>query len=113
MEGDGHSVPEGACDREYGFVFSASVFIHCPKDVIDANLAAMKVAVAPGGLTRYQLLAELTDPEGLENPDQPAVAQADTDAALEEAEVDLLAPIREAGEEELVQAQILHQFVVS
>ena len=102
FEGDGRSVPDLAGDREYGFVFSASVFIHCPKDVIEANLQAMRGAVAPGGLVRYQLLALLTDMEGLEVPEESEVAITEADTELESNEPDLLAPIREAGEEELV-----------
>ena len=117
FEGDGTSVPEAARDREYGFVFSASVFIHCPKDVIEANLHAMKGAVAPGGLVRYQLLALLSDEEGLDAPpaapaeSAPCEPTAEADAQLAEAEVDLLAPIREAGEEDLVgEGYMGHQF---
>ena len=62
----------------------------------------MRGAVAPGGLVRYQLLALLTDTEGLELPQEGEGTLTEADPERENNEPDLLAPIRAAGEEELV-----------
>lgn len=63
--GDGLSVPEPARDRAYGLVLAVAVFIHCPRDVIAANIEDAYRLVRPGGQIRLSVLAFPDDPEGI------------------------------------------------
>ena len=95
FEADGTTVPAGARDRSYGFVFSHAVLIHCPLAVIEALLQSCGGVLARGGVLRLQLRADATDPTGIEPapdilpPHAPPDSTADlpTDAQLE-ADVD-------------------------
>lgn len=63
--GDGLTVPADARDRQYGLVLACAVFIHCPRDVIAANVRNAFQQVAPGGQLRLSVLAYHDDPEGI------------------------------------------------
>lgn len=63
--GDGLSVPEPARDRQYGLVLAVAVFIHCPRPVIEANIADAFGLLQPGGQVRLSVLGVPDDTEGL------------------------------------------------
>jgi SAM-dependent methyltransferase len=58
---DGISLPEPARDRRYGLALAAAVFIHCPRDVVEATVRSVSGAMAPGGIFRMQLHADPKD----------------------------------------------------
>lgn len=63
--GDGLSVPEAARDRPYRLIVAVAVFIHCPREVIAANLESAWRCLQPGGQLRFQVLADPDDREGI------------------------------------------------
>lgn len=75
--GDGLSVPVGARDRQYRLVLAVAVFIHCPREVIAANVQSAWQQLAPGGQLRIQVLADPTDPTGIAVPATTAAAAND------------------------------------
>src|SRR5688572_21889443 len=81
FESDGTSVPEGARDRSYDFALAAAVLIHCPKDICEKIAASAIGQIRVGGRLRVQLLADITDPEGIVPgssvgiPDDPGIAE--------------------------------------
>jgi len=94
FRGDGLGVPEPARDREYRLALAIAVFIHCPREVIAANVESAFAHLAPGGQLRFQLLADTEDREGLvgtssntqKATDSVASAAKDMIAALTEEE---------------------------
>jgi SAM-dependent methyltransferase len=63
--GDGLEVPRPARDRKYRLALAVAVFIHCPRQVIAANVRSAFACLAPGGQLRFQVLADPSDGEGL------------------------------------------------
>jgi SAM-dependent methyltransferase len=74
--GDGLGVPAAARDRAYGLVVAVAVFIHCPREVIAANVQSAWTVLAPGGQLRLQVLADPDDREGIIAPAAQAQAAA-------------------------------------
>ncbi|MEZ5989828.1 MAG: class I SAM-dependent methyltransferase [Planctomycetota bacterium] len=72
LESDGRGIPAAAADRRYGLALAQAVFIHCPRELVEALSAEALALLRPEGLLRFQLLADPTDPEGLEQPEQAA-----------------------------------------
>ncbi len=108
LEGDGMELPPAACDREYGLVFASAVFIHCPRDVIEANMRSMRDVAAPRGDVRFHLRADVEDGEGL--IEAPVAAQVIDDKQLTK-ELDLKAVVGQAGEEALIEENYMgHPF---
>jgi SAM-dependent methyltransferase len=64
----GLALPPAALDREYGFVYAAAAFIHCPKDVISSMVRSAWTVIARGGKLRMQLNVDPRDPEGVPAP---------------------------------------------
>jgi hypothetical protein len=80
FQGDGLGVPAGARDRQYRLVLAVAVFIHCPREVIAANVQSAWQQLATGGQLRIQVLADPSDPTGIAVPTTTAAA-ADTAGA--------------------------------
>lgn len=93
--GDGLSVPVGACDRQYRLVLAVAVFIHCPREVIAANVQSAWQQLAPGGQLRIQVLADPTDSTGI------AVPTANAAVADSAGEQDARASLAMLSEEDL------------
>ena len=62
---DGLGPPEAARDRAYDLILALAVFIHCPRELIAANVAAAYPLLRPGGQLRFQLMADPEDPTGV------------------------------------------------
>ena len=75
FEGTGLVVPEPARDRQYGFVLSLAVFIHCPKDVIESLTRDAWSLMAPGGVFRAQFLGNPADSVGIDQASASNVEQ--------------------------------------
>lgn len=82
FHGDGLAVPAAACDRGYHLALCVAVFIHCPREVIAANIGSAYRQLAPGGQLRFQVLADPDDREGIAAP--AATADADTQAVAQD-----------------------------
>lgn len=65
---DGISLPPSAMDRAYRMVLVASVFIHCPLSVIASTLESAWQALETGGVLRFNLRADSSDPTGISAP---------------------------------------------
>jgi len=63
--GDGMGPPAELCDRTYELIIALAVFIHCPRELIAANVQAAFPLLAPGGQLRFQLMADPEDPTGV------------------------------------------------
>jgi SAM-dependent methyltransferase len=92
LAGDGLEVPGPACDREYRLALAVAVFIHCPREVIAANVRSAFCCLGPGGQLRFQLLADPSDRDGLSV--RPSEAQRATDSIASDSG-DLLAGLSE------------------
>ena len=77
FRGDGLGVPAPACDREYHLAIVVAVFIHCPHEVIAANIESAWSALAPGGQLRFQVLAALDDHTGIQVTEKVAADAAE------------------------------------
>lgn len=62
---DGLSIPAEARDREYHLILAVGVFIHLPENVISAWVEDGYRLLKPGGMLRFQVLADLQDPTGI------------------------------------------------
>ncbi len=62
VENNGSDLPESICDRHYGLVFAAAVFIHCPFNVIASYLVSIRQVAKRPTVLRFQVL---TDPKDL------------------------------------------------
>ena len=78
---DGLGVPQGARDHDYGLIVALAVFIHCPRDLIERLITDGFERLAPGGRIRFQLLADPTDPDGVEAP--PAAVEQQSQGVVE------------------------------
>ena len=104
---DGLHLPGPARDREYGLILAVAVFIHCPRPVIRALLASAWNHLASAGEIRFQVMANLDDPTGIE-PDT-AVPDRQCETAIEADAKENAAP---AGAIEMIERQhyIGHRF---
>ncbi len=59
--GNGSDLPALARDRRYGLILAVAVFIHCPRDLIEATVRSAWSALAPGGTFRLQLRVDADD----------------------------------------------------
>jgi SAM-dependent methyltransferase len=84
FECDGLTVPAAALDRRYGLVVAHAVFMHCPREVIAAWLAAAWAALAAGGELRFTLRADAADPGGYVAPPSAAL-RGELDAQVAQA----------------------------
>ena len=62
---DGLSVPAEARDRDYHLILAVGVFIHLPQEVITAWIEDGYRMLSPGGMLRFQVLADLADSTGI------------------------------------------------
>lgn len=76
FHGDGLGVPAAARDRRYRLAIAVAVFIHCPREVIAANVASAFAQLLPGGQLRLQVLADPDDREGIAAPPEQAQSAA-------------------------------------
>ena len=70
---DGLGVPDAAKDHDYDLIVALAVFIHCPRDLVERLVADGYARLRPGGRFRFQLLADPTDPTGVEAAPPAAV----------------------------------------
>ncbi len=82
FEGNGLQVPTDATDRKYHLILAVAVFIHCPKDVIQANVSSAVQQLAAGGSFRMQLRADPTDLDGIQ--DSPDTSQFESQVEVQE-----------------------------
>lgn len=78
---NGISIPAQAADRRYQLVLAIAVFIHCPREVIASMVTSAWPLLAPGGELRFQVLADPTDPTGVETPAASAIVAEEVEAA--------------------------------
>jgi len=71
---DGSGVPAEADDRRYELALAMAVFIHCPRVVTRSLVAQTYRRLAPGGQLRFQVLADPSDPTGLQSLEAAASA---------------------------------------
>lgn len=76
---DGTGIPTELDDRKYDLVFAWAVFIHCPREVVAANLRSGYAALKPGGQLRFQVRADPSDHEGLQSLEAAAALHAQMD----------------------------------
>lgn len=74
---DGLSLPAAADGAAFDMAFSAGVLIHVPKAVALAWFSAVTPRLRVGGEFRFQLLADETDPEGIEVPVTTAITDGE------------------------------------
>lgn len=68
FESPGDGLPTELEDAKFDFAFSWAVFIHCPKSVVDQLIDGAIQRLRSGGKMRFQLFAEVEDPEGITAP---------------------------------------------
>ena len=68
---DGVHPPEPIAQNKYDLVVSWAVLIHCPREIVEANLKHGFEMLAPGGQMRFEVRADPTDPEGIVAFDSP------------------------------------------
>jgi SAM-dependent methyltransferase len=84
FESCGAGLPPEAKDRAYDLILAWAVFIHCPRDIV-AKLAADACAqLAPDGHFRFQLLADPSDPIGIESSPRELAVVEEQIHAMEE-----------------------------
>ena len=67
FESDGALLPKAARDRQYELIIALAVFIHCPETICASLIQSAYRQLAPGSQLRFQVLADPTDPDGLED----------------------------------------------
>jgi SAM-dependent methyltransferase len=60
---DGTGVSAEARDTNYGLILAVAVFIHCPRELVERNVASAMGVLAEGGSFRMQLRVDSNDPE--------------------------------------------------
>jgi len=84
FESDGGTIPSAVRDRRYDLILAWAVFIHCPQKIIAQLAGEAFDLLAPGGHLRFQLLADPSDPTGIESSPQEAAAAEEEILAMEE-----------------------------
>ncbi len=84
FESDGASLPEEVQDRAYDLIMAWAVFIHCPLEIVAQLSGQAYGLLAPGGHLRFQLLADPTDPTGIESSPQEIAAVEEEMVAMED-----------------------------
>ena len=92
LETDGLTVPAGARDRAYGLILTASVLIHCPREVIESLVRDGSTLLAPGGRFHFHVLADPYDPGGFASDEAYAESR---DALLAEMQANADATVPE------------------
>ena len=97
FETDGLRIPEPARDRRYDLILAASVFIHCPRAVIESLVRDAFTLLADRGRLRFHVLADPHDPGGFASPrayqqsrDAILAQMAETREATDQVQLDLI-----------------------
>lgn len=61
FETPGAGIPPNAQDKDYGFIFAAAVFIHCPLSIIESYLHEIRSFSRRETRVRFQVLADPND----------------------------------------------------
>jgi SAM-dependent methyltransferase len=67
---DGTQPPAEVQKEKYELVLAWAVFIHCPKDIIENNIRHGYELLAEGGQLRFQVRANIDNPEGLRSMEE-------------------------------------------